>query len=307
VLTALTRLLRDAPAPIPAHDVRDWWRRVRARPMHAASPVATALAAGFAADRVAGVLAGGYQAALRALVPSLDADIVVSLCATEPGGNHPRAIETRLDSAGAGFTLTGRKRWSTMGPMADVLLVLAGEGEDGAGRTRFRLVRVDPLAPGVTIGSMPPPPFVPEVPHASIELDGVSVDAGALLPGEAYARYVKPFRTVEDLHIHAALLGYLLSVARRHAWPREASERLSAAVVAVAALAALDAGAPEVHVALAGLLAQDARLIDDLAPAWAGVDAPERERWERDRALFGVAGQLRERRRQRAWESLGRG
>jgi alkylation response protein AidB-like acyl-CoA dehydrogenase len=305
----LSRLLREPPAPIPAADVRAWWDAVRAAGTVPGEPIDQAVADGGRADRVGFAFAAGYQAALRALLrPAghrLADGAVASFCATETGGNHPRAIQSRLTPGPGGARLSGAKRWSTMAPVADVLLVVASEGADDAGRNRLRLVRVEARAPGVRIAAMPPTPFVPEVPHGEIALTGVAVGESAVLPGDGYARYVKPFRTVEDLHIHGALLGYLLAVGRRHAFPREALERLAAAVVAVHGLAALDPAAPEVHVALAGLLAQDARLVDDLGEAWAGVEAPERERWQRDRALLGaVAGQVRERRRQRAWEIL---
>ena len=36
-----------------------------------------------------------------------------------------------------------------------------------------------------------------------------------LLPGDGYDIYLKPFRTIEDIHVHAALIGYLVGVARR--------------------------------------------------------------------------------------------
>jgi alkylation response protein AidB-like acyl-CoA dehydrogenase len=308
----LSRLLREPPSPVAAEDVRAWWQAVRAAGPAPGEPIERAIADGSRADRVAFAFAAGYQAALRALLRStdhrLDEAAIASFCATETGGNHPRAIRARLVRTPGGARLSGAKRWSTMAPVADALLVVASEGEDGAGRNRLRLAVVDARADGVRIAAMPPTPFVPEVPHAVIELAGVAIADGAVLPGDGYARYVKPFRTVEDVHIHGALLGYLTSVGRRHAFPPEALERLAAAVVAVHGLAALDPSAPEVHVALAGLLAQDNRLVDDLTEAWAAVQAPERERWQRDRALFGaVAGQVRERRRQRAWERLATG
>jgi hypothetical protein len=152
---------------------------------------------------------------------------------------------------------------------------------------------------------MPATPFIPEVPHAAIELDGVAVDAAAILPGDGYADYLKPFRTVEDIHVNAAIMAYVLSVARRYGFPREAAEQIVAGLVTAQALAALPASAPEVHVVLAGLLSRNARLLDDHAGAWEAVDAAERQRWERDRALFGsVAASVRERRRERAWEAL---
>jgi alkylation response protein AidB-like acyl-CoA dehydrogenase len=311
MLDLLSHLLREPPAPVQADDVAAWWRACGAltRP---SPPIDRAVAAGFAADRVAGAFTAGYQAALRSLLAraslSLPDDVIASFCATEEGGNQPRAIRTSLAPApGGALALTGAKRWSTMAPLASVLLVVASEGTDAAGRNRLRLVRVEASSPGVTIAAMPPTAFVPEVPHGVIELDRVLVEPGALLPGDGYDRYVKPFRTVEDLHIHGALLGYLLSVARRHGAPEALVERLVASVAATHALAHLDPAAAEVHLALAGLLAQDARLIDDVSAVWERAPA-ERERWERDRARFGsVAGQLRELRRQRAWDAVGGG
>jgi hypothetical protein len=255
---------------------------------------------------VACALAGGYQAALRALVPSLAAGTLATFCATEAGGNQPRAIQTRLTpSADGGFTLSGAKRWSTMAPLADVLLVVASAGTDGSGRNQLRVARVEAAAPGVSIARMPPTRFVPEIPHAVIDFQAATVDADAMLPGDGYARYLKPFRTIEDIYVHAAVMAYVLSAARRHRFPGEAAERVISSLVTARTLATLDPSAPETHLALAGHLAEDARLLDDLAASWTTVPAPERERWERDRALFGsVAAPAREQRRRRAWETV---
>ncbi len=299
----LGRLLREAPSPIVAGDVATWWRRLVEQTRAGEQPIDWAILGGFSADRAGFALAAGYEAALRALVPALPDGAIASFCATEEGGNQPRAIATRLERDDRNVTVTGSKRWSSMGLLADVLLVVASEGDDAAGRKRLRLAWVDASAPGVTRTSMPATTFTPEVPHAAITVDRAPVDH--VLPDDGYARYVKPFRTVEDIHIHGALLGYLVSVARRHDFPRELVEALVTSIVATRALAGTDPSAPEVHVALAGLLAGDARLIGDLDDAWARVDEHERARWARDRGVFGsVAQGVRERRRQRAWEQL---
>jgi alkylation response protein AidB-like acyl-CoA dehydrogenase len=299
----LSRLLRSEPDTIRAGDVAGWWRQLCERRPGGGAPIDDAVLAGFLADRVGFAFAGAYQAALRALVPALPAGVMASFCVTEAGGNQPAAIESRLTPRpGGGFRLDGSKRWSTMAPLAGLLLVVAAEGTDDRARKRLRLAQVDAAAGGVTIASMPPPAFVPEVPHAEITLHGVEVGTAALLPGDAYVAHVKPFRTVEDVYVHAGLLGYVLSVARRYRFPREITERVVASLVATHALAALDAAAAEVHVAVAGLLAQDAWMLDQ--PAWTAVDEGERQRWHRDRALFSVAGKIREQRRRRAWEAL---
>jgi hypothetical protein len=304
----LSRLLRREPAVIAGgDDVASWWRAFLAAEPGPLTPMDRAVLAGFRADRLAGAFAGGYQGALRALVPGrLADDVIASFCVSEPGGNSPRAIESRLTlRPGGGFVLNGRKRWSTMAPIAGVLLVAAYEGVDGTGRKRFKLVRVDATAPGLTITRMPPTKFIPETPHAELALADVPVAADAPLPGDGYNDYVKRFRTIEDIHIHGAVLGYFLGAARRFAFAPTVIERALSAIVAIRALAAMDFDAPETHIALSGALARDANLLDHSDAHWEKAEEGERARWRRDRAGFGsVAGQLREARRVRAWERL---
>ena len=66
---------------------------------------------------------------------------------------------------------------------------------------------------------MPPTRFVPEVPHAQVLMQDLRVSASALLPHDGYDAYVKPFRTIEDLHVTLAVLAYLLREARVRHWP----------------------------------------------------------------------------------------
>src|SRR5262249_30905739 len=105
------------------------------------------------------------------------------------------------------------------------------------------------------------------------------------------------------IHVHAALAGYLVGVARRRDLPHAIIERLLALAVTTHGLAACDPRAATTHLALAGLLADAARIVAELEAAWpADGDDDERRRWERDRALLQVAGKARAARRERAWE-----
>ena len=203
-------------------------------------------------------------------------------------------MHTRLsrDDAGA-WRLDGTKTFVTLGSSADELLVVAGEGQDAQGRNRLRLVRLNARRAGVSLTALPPPPFVPEVPHAELRLEGVAVEPEDVLPGDGYVRFLKPFRTVEDCHVFAAVLGWLLQVARRSGWPDETREGLLALAVMMRGMAALDPAAPEVHLALGGAMALLRERVAALEPLWERVDATTRERWERDRALLQVAGKVR--------------
>jgi acyl-CoA dehydrogenase len=276
-----------------------WWAASADRRGMWSQTIERALAGGACADRLGFAFASGYTEALRALVPGLEG--ISALCATEEGGNHPRAIRTALvETAPGSYTLSGRKKWATVAGEASVLLVVASTGSDG-GKNRLRVVRVSPHAPGVTLRSTSAP-FVPEIPHAEVDLEGVVVHERDVLPGDGYDDYLKPFRTVEDVHVHAALVGYLIGVARRRRFA--GIESLLALAVATHALAQQDVKAATTHLALAGLIEQVTAAIGELERAWSADPDDEWTRWQRDRALLKVAGGAREARRARAWETI---
>ncbi len=299
----LPRALLSGPSvPTGATTVAAHLSLLRERHVESRSPIERALLGGFGSDRVGFAFAAGYREALRQLVPAVDATIV-SFSATEAAGNHPRAIASCLTPRRDGFVLDGMKRWATLGPVASELLVVCREGEF-EGRPRLRVARVRADLPGVTVEQMAPTPFVPEVPHAEVSLAGVELGSGDVLPGDGYTDHVKPFRTVEDVHVHGALVGYLLGVASRCRWPRRVAERLAAIASALVQMARSPALDPETHVALAGVLDLSALVVDATAAEWGSVPQAERERWERDRGLVQVASRAREARLEAAWRAL---
>lgn len=295
--TLLTGPCEAAPCPT----VADWWPRHRALGREASSTMAQAILGGYHADRVGWAFASAYQAALRALVPGLPEDAVVALCVTEKDGNSPGAIRTELRDG----VLNGAKRWTTLGPEGQMFLVVARDASVQSEKPALRLLCITAAMPGVHIEPMAPTPFVPEVPHASLRFEQLRVAEDALLPGDGYLRYVKPFRTVEDLHVQAAVLAYLVREARRFSWSREWIERAIAQLVALEAIAALPPLANGTHVALAGALNGVAALVADADQYWNESASDEAAvRWKRDRALFGVAATQRAKRTERAWERL---
>jgi acyl-CoA dehydrogenase len=310
----LSHLLTVAVDGVEVSSVPAWWARHGERAGPFDTPVDRAMAAALSMDRLGWAFASGYQEALRALVPDLPPDAKVALCATERGGNHPRAIETALTPDGDGHRLHGHKRFTTLGTEADLLLVVVSEGlpdpEDapvgGAspGKNRLAVVRVGSRDDGVHLQPMPDLPFIPEVPHAEVRFDGVRVGPGDRLPGDGYARYLKPFRTVEDAHVHAAVLAWLLGTGRRLHWPHAVLERLTAGAITARALARAPTDDPAVHVALAGLIGQTAAALEATEPCWQDAPAVLRTRWDRDRALLGVAATARQRRTEAAWARL---
>ncbi|GHG97449.1 acyl-CoA dehydrogenase family protein [Comamonas sp. JC664] len=288
--------LLTAPAePRLLDSVDVWWRQHQSLASRFTAPADLALAGGFLADRLGFAFASGYQAAHRRLFPALPADRTIALCATEPGGAHPNAIETRLVDAGSGLRVSGAKTFVTLGTYAELLLVVASEGQDAQGRNRLRMVLVDAKRAGVRLNPLSELPFIPEVPHAELTLEDVAPDE--VLPGDGYALYLKPFRTAEDCHVQLAMLGWLIQVGRRSGWPDEVREELLALAVMMRGLSQADPTADSTHIALGGGLALTKRaVLERCEPLWATTDAITQERWARDRVLLGVAGKVRAKR-----------
>jgi acyl-CoA dehydrogenase len=311
-MSALAKLLHSPqPAPTPVPDLAAWWPQWQALQSTAESPAALALHSGHTADRVAWAFAGGYQAALRALLPSLQGPELAALCVTEATGNRPRDIQTRVVPQPDGtLRIDGAKRWTTLGPNSATLLV-AGVWSPGgsaapSSRPELRVVQVHSAMPGVELQAMPPTRFVPEVPHASVLLREVRVPASALLAGDGYERYVKPFRTVEDIHVMLAVGAYLLRESRSRGWPAAFAERLVAQLALLSVLAEEDPSAAPTHLALAGVLRVLEQLFAESDGLWPAADAGDAaaDRWRRDTPLLQVAGAARSQRATRAWQSL---
>ena len=273
-----------------------------------------ALWAGFHADRIAYAFVGGYSAALARLVeqtarpghppPGRAFPARLSLCATEAGGGHPRNIATRLDTQGGALVLNGEKTFATLAGAVDELLVVASRGLDSDSRNRLVLVRVKPTAKGVEIVTKAPLPFAPELPHARVRFEDVVVEEDDVLRGDGYERYLKPFRTIEDTHVLAATVGYLVGAAREHGFERGIVTELVGLALSLVDVGARDPAAPLTHLVLAGLFGTLRRVAAALGPEWERAPEDERARWHRDQPILMVADGVRAQRTAAAWKAL---
>jgi acyl-CoA dehydrogenase len=282
-----------------------------------------ALWGGFHADRLGYAFVAGYSAALARLLehvarlhpttggrPFTERPLPakLSLCATETGGGHPRAIATRLDKQGGALVLNGEKTFATLATMADELLVVASRGLEADGKNRLRLVRVNPTAPGVTVTPRAETPFTPEIPHAIVRFADVVIENEDVLPGDGYEQWLKPFRTIEDTHVMASTIGYLQGAARAHGFSRDVMAELVSTSLALIDVGARDPDAPLTHIVLAGVLGGARRLMGSLDGEWekatANGGADERERWHRDRPILQIADGVRGKRTEAAWGRL---
>ena len=310
---SLTYCLSAATQVTPMADLTDWCQRWQALAAGGHAPAALAMRGGFAADRVGWAFAAGYQGALRALLArhagyAAGAGELFAMCATEAAGNRPRDIHTTLSVTQDSLTVSGEKSWTTLGPAASAFLVVGriGGDRDDAASPSLKVALVPASAPGIHFQDKPPIEFVPEIPHTGSRFDAVALGSDALLPGDGYSDYVKPFRTVEDTYIALAVQAWLLREARARQWPLAFQQQLAAQLVTLATLADSDWSSAATHLALAGALERSQELYQqatgyfDQAPA----GDPVAQRWHRDRPLFRVASKPRELRAERAWQRL---
>jgi alkylation response protein AidB-like acyl-CoA dehydrogenase len=297
-----------APTTVPeTATVGDWQPRWLATLRQCPSAFERALRGGFEADRLAWVVASGHQAALHALLPLLPPQEIAAFCVTEPGGNRPRDLRTtcRIDADGR-LHIDGEKRWVTLGPVSSSCLVMCVQAEAQAGgQPALRLVRVAAGTSGLQIEAMPATAFVPELPHAEVHLRQLQIEASAMLPGDGWEAYGKPFRTLEDVYVTTAALAYLLREARAQCWPAGFVQELLAMLHALYGIAEENVAAPATQLALAGAMAQARRLFEQAGSCWAASPmAAAAVRWQRDAVVLTVASTARELRAARAWSRL---
>jgi acyl-CoA dehydrogenase len=305
VQNVIGQLLSGPVEPLPCEGVAQWWPRYRDLAASCRDPFNCALACGFAADRIGWAFASGYQAALHALFPDAPDGCICALCVTEADGNSPKAIRSTLRRDGARWLLNGAKRWTTLGPDGALFYVAARDEAACGDRPAIRIAKIPSGCAGLTVQAMQQAAFVPEVPHARLHFENLVIHEADILEGDGYDRYVKPFRTAEDIHVNAAILAYVVREARRMAWPEHWLERTFPLLMVFQDLAKADPSAPQTHVVLAGALAIGAGLLAEADALWLKSPTdPAAGRWKRDRALFEVAAQARAMRTERAWQRL---
>jgi len=233
--------------------------------------------------------------------------VITCFCISEEGGGHPRAIKSQLGLLGNNadqkktFTLNGKKKYITCAKEADLFLVAASVGISDDGKNKIQMIKIDSKAPGITIVPMKIN-LVPEISHCELIFTDVTISETDLLPGDGYIDYIKPFRTVEDLHISAGVLGYLFRNACKYDWGRDIQQSILGCIVSVRSLALNSLTAPAVHIVIGDVLKQITDLFKRLEPFWEKVGGQAKEAWDRDKILMKIADKIRNRRLQTAWE-----
>jgi hypothetical protein len=238
----------------------------------------------------------GYQAALRVLWPSAPAALG-ALCATERRSVRPADMHSRLE----GLRVTGRKDFVTAGLEAEWLLV-AARCEAAGESAQLKLAVVYPGEPGVTLEALPTLPLMPEVGHARLTLQHAACE---LLAGDGWDAYVKPFRSLEDLYVLAALVAWLYGVGQECAWPQALQLRLLGLLGGCAESSRQCADSVGCHLLLGGLFAQLNALRGELDQALAAGPEQWAQLWQRDQGVLALATAARDKRLAKAWATVG--
>ncbi|OWJ96731.1 acyl-CoA dehydrogenase [Pseudomonas sp. A46] len=289
------RLLEAAPRLPASPAVDDWYGALLDR-LGEVTPFELAVLGGRLAPTPGLAFLAGYQGALRLLWPSAPLSLG-ALCVTENRSVRPADQRTRLD----GLALTGRKDFVTAGTAADWLLVAARDEAEGE-PPRMVLAVVRNGDPGVRLEALPALALMPDVPHARLHLEAAHCER---LAGDGWDAYVKPFRSLEDLHVLAAITGWLYGVGRDSGWPRPLQLRLLALLGSAAEVTRQCATSAVMHLLLAGLFESFKALKPELDAAFAAGPAEWADLWRRDQGLLEIANGARVKRLENALTALG--
>lgn len=258
-----------------------------------------AILGGFLADRMAYAFIAGYESALQKMLPNLPKNPITSLCVTEKEGTHPKLIKTTLlqkQSTEPKWVLSGHKTFVTCAKAVELLLVLASTGQDQKGNNQLKLVLIDAKTPGIEMTLHPSLSFLPEITHGSVTFEQVKIPTSQILEGDGYANYVKPFRTIEDIHLFLAMMGYFFRLSLVYKWSEVFHEELLHCLFQVRNLALLPADSSLVHLLFGGVLSHFFKLSDQMDLFLKQSDANVHQNWTRDRKFFRLAEASREKR-----------
>ncbi|WVM88098.1 hypothetical protein UMZ34_17610 [Halopseudomonas pachastrellae] len=293
----------SASVDVPAMEtVDDWLANWRQLPLDELSPFALAVMGGCQADRAAWAFSAGYEAALRAMFPQIRGGGLHGFSLSEEGVRSPRDLQTlwRTDASG-GIQLSGNKGWVPCRSIVKPILWFAVP----AGQTALSVVRLPATADGVTMSPRNPAAFMPELPAARMQLQDVQLDASAMLPGDGWSDYARPFGALEELYVSAALMGYLLREGRAREWPQALLRQMLAAISLLERIAPEVGSANRGQLLLAGATEWVRALMTQATAEWAKQPNDEAgQRWVRDQTVQRMWAAAGAKRGERAWQAL---
>lgn len=139
---------------------------------------------------------------------------IAAFALTEPeAGSDPSGLQTRAVRDGAGYRLSGAKRFITNAPLADLFVVFARTDPDAAGSRGISAFAVDATLPGVRVGPHDAKMGQQGAWTAEVFFDDVPVPAEALIGGEEGRGWGAAMQSLARGRLHIA--GLAVGMARR--------------------------------------------------------------------------------------------
>lgn len=146
------------------------------------------------------------------ILPKLgQGNLIINLAVSEPqAGAHPKYLQTVAQPTAAGYLLTGEKSYLTLGPIADLFIVLAKTGQQEQ-TNLFSAFLVPKDSPGLSLQDPLRLPFLKTCPHCGLKLDQVFVQENNILgpKDQAWGQLVMPFAQKEEILLIGMLSGAL--------------------------------------------------------------------------------------------------
>jgi acyl-CoA dehydrogenase len=284
-------------------DLKHWHAEFKNCTLDVSDSIQRAILGGRHSLCVGFAFASGYQSAIEQLF-GLRSGELASFCVSEAKGNHPKAIESALTKSDEQLTLSGHKTFVSGGCDAQRLFIACKDARSTNEKPYLKVISLSSENSGIEINPMPELPFVPQVTHGQVKMESVALNDSDILPGDGYINYIKPFRTCEDIHVSAAVCGYLLAEAVEGKWPSILIEQYLSLILAFTAIAEMDLARSTTHLSLAGLRTQMEQIIDQSDQYFQNSSPFRYQDWQRDRALLNIAQKAHEKRTDKAWSTL---
>ena len=184
-------------------------------------PIDRAIFGGFQVQQFSFAFMAGYQAALEQMFPTVAPNELKALCVSEKDGNHPKAITTLLTDN----KITGLKTYVTAGSEVKHLIVLCKTDEVLNDRPVLKMIYLPNPTESIQISDFELP-FMQEVKHGKLSLNGAKINSEQILEGDGYTDYTKPFRTLEDICVGAAYQAMLLRQAFDCNWDADLRDKI---------------------------------------------------------------------------------
>ena len=129
-------------------------------------------------------------------------------------GAHPGGIRSRAVRRDGGYTLSGRKVYTTNGPVADLLVVVAATGDLPDGNKELTSFLVEASAPGFSAEYMDIG-FLRTSPHGELRFEDIELPEDSVLgrPGEGHSEASRSALARERSCVYAAMAGFFRSAA----------------------------------------------------------------------------------------------